>query len=333
MNKGNDEMRSVIGIDMSKTKFDALWLKDPATLKVKSKAFSNDRKGFAELLEWIHKHVNRPLSEVHVVMEATSVYHEALAHCLFDHDVAVSVVNPAHVHHFAKSIGATHKTDKADSLVLARYGAMVMPQVWQPEPVAVRELKALLARIAALEADLQRERNRLEKSVFNSPTSIVIDSLHKMIRELDNERERLEKEIDDHIDRHPDLKNDLRLLRSIPGVGPVVSRVMLALIRSRAFIQARECAAFLGVIPRIKQSGTFKGKSMLSKTGPSDIRAKLYMAAIVASQHNPDIKAQKERLLKRGKNKMQALGAAMRKLVHQCFGVLKHQTEYCPQAS
>lgn len=324
-------MQSVIGIDMSKSKFDALWLKDPTTLKVKSKVFSNDRKGFAEFVEWIDQHVNRPLNEVHVVMEATSVYHEALAQCLFDHNVAVSVVNPAHVHHFAKGLGTTHKTDKADSLIVARYAAMVRPERWQPEPMPVRELKALLARIAALEADLQRERNRLEKSVLNS-SSIVINSLHKMIRELDNERERLEKEIDDHIDRHPELKNDLRLLRSIPGVGPVVSRVMLALIRSRTFVKASECAAFLGLIPRIKESGTFKGRSMLSKTGPSEVRAKLYMAAIVASQHNPDIKAQKERLLKRGKNKMQALGAAMRKLVHQCFGVLKHQTEYSPQA-
>ncbi len=154
-----------------------------------------------------------------------------------------------------------------------------------------------------------------------------------MIGELEAERQRMEKQIDDHIDRHPDLKNDLRLLRTIPGVGVVVSRVMLSVIRSRAFNTASECAAFLGVIPKLKESGIFRGRTTLSKKGPPQVRAKLYMAAIVASQYNADIKAQRTRLLMKGKNKMQALGAAMRKLVHQCFGVLKHQTEYCQQVS
>lgn len=325
-------MRSVLGIDVSKAKIDVLWLKDVTALKAKSKVFSNDRKGHAELLGWISKQVNRPFNEIHAVMEATSIYHEALAYCLFDHQINVSVVNPAYTRDFAKGLGSTHKTDKADSLILARYGAMVVPDLWQPEPPAIRELKALLARIEALEADVQREKNRLEKTEFNATSSIVTESLHKMIGELEAERQRLEKKIDDHIDRHPDLKNDLRLLRTIPGVGPVVSRVMLSVIRSRPFTQASECAAFLGVIPQLKESGVFRGKSSLSKKGPPKVRAKLYMAAIVASQHNPGIKAQKERLLRNGKNKMQALGAAMRKLVHQCFGVLKHQTEYCQQA-
>lgn len=325
-------MRSVLGIDVSKAKIDVLWLKDVTALKAKSKVFSNDRKGHAELLGWISKHVNRPFNEIHAVMEATSIYHEALAYCLFDHQINVSVVNPAYARDFAKGLGSTHKTDKADSLILARYGSMVVPDLWQPEPPAIRELKALLARIEALEADVQREKNRLEKTEFNATSSIVTESLYKMIGELEAERQRLEKKIDDHIDRHPDLKNDLRLLRTIPGIGPVVSRVMLSVIRSRPFTQASECAAFLGVIPKLKESGVFRGKSSLSKKGPPNVRAKLYMAAIVASQHNPSIKAQKERLLRNGKNKMQALGAAMRKLVHQCFGVLKHQTEYCQQA-
>jgi transposase len=326
-------MRSVIGIDVSKAKMDVLWLKEALTLKAKSKVFNNDRKGHAELLVWLNKHVDRPLTEIHVVMEATGIYHEALAYWLFDHGLAVSVINPAYARDFAKGLGTVHKTDKADSLILARYGVMANPPLWQPEPVAIRELKALIARIDALEMDVQREKNRLEKSEFNGTSSLVIQSLHNMISLLDAERIRLEKNIDDHIDRHPDLKEDLRLLRTIPGIGPVVSRVMVAMIRSRPFETASECAAFLGVIPKLKESGIFRGRSSLSKKGPPKVRAKLYMAAIVASQYNPDIKAQKERLLKNGKNKMQALGAAMRKLVHQCFGVLKHQAEYCLQAT
>jgi len=106
---------------------------------------------------------------------------------------------------------------------------------------------------------------------------------------------------------------------------------MLPVIRSRAFTIGSECAA-LGVIPTRQESGIFRGWTTLSKKGSPKVRAKLYMATSVVSQHNPGIKAQKERLPMKGKNKMQALGAAMRKLVYQCFGVLKHQTEYCQQA-
>ena len=107
---------------------------------------------------------------------------------------------------------------------------------------------------------------------------------------------------------------------------------MLSVIHSREFTRAGEVAAYVGVIPTITESGVFKGRSRLSKKGPARVRAKLYMAAIVASQYNPDIIDQRQRLLAAGKTKMQALGAGMRKLVHICFGVIKNQTKYYPQA-
>lgn len=324
-------MYCVVGIDVSKAKLDVLWLRDITALKVKSKIFANDAGGHDELTEWLVKHTGQPLEQIHVVMEATSVYHEALAYHLHARNMKVSIVNPAHVRDFAKGLGTVHKTDKKDSLILARYGALVSPPAWQPEPTEIRALKGLLARIEALDTDLLREQNRMEKAEFSQSSPIVIESLHKMIAELKKERNRLEQEIDDHIDRHPTLKKDASLLRSIPGVGPVMSRIMLSVIRSRTFNTASECAAFLGVIPRLRESGIFRGRASLSKKGSPVVRAKLYMSAIVASQHNPTIKAQRERLIRNGKTKMQALGAAMRKIVHICFGVIKNQTEYSPQ--
>jgi len=260
------------------------------------------------------------------------VYHESVAYFLHENKIKVSVVNPAHVRDFAKGLGTVHKTDKKDSFILARYGALVSPALWEPEPAEIRTLKALLARIEALNADLMREENRLEKTNFSQVSQVVIDSLTKMISELKKERARIEHEIDDHIDRHPQLKKDMHLLRTIPGIGPIMSRLMLCLLRSKSFKNAAECAAFLGVIPKLRESGIFRGRAALSKKGSPMMRAKLYMSAVVASQHNPDIQAQKARLLKNGKTKMQALGAAMRKLVHICFGVIKHQTEYSPHA-
>lgn len=107
------------------------------------------------------------------------------------------------------------------------------PALWQPEPKEVRELKALIARLDALETDLIREQNRLEKAEFSTASKLVIESLGNMIQHLEAERKRLDKEIDDHIDRHPGLKKDQELLRSIPSVGRVVSRIMLALIRGK----------------------------------------------------------------------------------------------------
>lgn len=326
-------MHCVVGIDVSKAKLDVMWLKDSVTLKAKSKIVSNDYSGHCELLHWLAKNTEQPYENIHVIMEATSVYHEALAYHFHEHKVNVSIVNPAYVRDFAKGLGTVHKTDKKDSFILARYGALVSPALWQPEPTEIRLLKALLSRIDALNADLLREENRLEKIGFSQSSQIVIESLEKMITELKKERDRIEQEIDDHIDRHPTLKKDAQLLRSIPGAGPVMSRLMLCVLRSRPFKCAAECAAFLGVIPKLRESGIFRGRAALSKKGSPIIRAKLYMSAIVASQHNPLIKAQRERLLRNGKTKMQALGAAMRKLVHICFGVIKHQTEYSPQFS
>lgn len=324
----------IVGIDVSKAKLDCAWLKDPVKLKVKSKGgIPNTKAGIETLIAWLESSTQASPEHILVVMEATGIYHENLAYALFGKGFKVAVVNPARIKAFGKSLGATHKTDKKDSLLIARYGAAHPPALWSPEPQEIRELKALIARLEALEKDCQREQNRLEKVQISCATEVVIESIRNMIDQLSQEKKRLENQIDDHIDRHPHLKRDRQLLQSIPGVGPVLSRLMLSVIHSRAFKNAEQVAAFLGLIPKLVESGVFKGRSALSKQGPASVRAKLYMGAVVASQHNPDIVRQKRRLLANGKNKMQALGAAMRKLVHICFGVIKNQTKYSPQAA
>lgn len=326
--QGEQKMKHIIGIDVSKDKFDCLWLKDAVALTAKSKVLPNNPQGFQALHDWLIKHVTTQLSSIHVILEATGIYHESLTYAL---GIQVSVVNPAFVRDFAKGLGVRNKTDKKDSMVLARYGATTPLRLWQPEPQAVRELKALLTRLAALEKDLQRELNRLEKAHISQASSLVIESIDLMVQHFKTEKCRLEKTIDDHFDQHPDLKQDRERLLSIPAIGTVLSREMVALLRSRDFEYAGQSAAFIGLVPKQKQSGLLKGRTTLCKNGSSRIRAKLYMAAIVAIQHNPDIKAQYKRLLAAGKTKMQALGAAMRKLVQICFGVLKHQCEYRSQ--
>lgn len=325
-------MKTMIGIDVSKAKIDCAWLRDLEAGKVKTKVFKNNPESFQLLIKWVEKNTQQPAADTCFVMEATGIYHEALAYALHDAGAMVCVVNPAYIHDYAKSLGVRSKTDKKDSVIIARFGITHHPAPWQPEAPEIRQLKALIARYEAIEKDLQRENNRLEKAEITQVSHEVISSINTVINELTKELQRIKQLIDDHIDQHPTLKQDSILLKSIPGVGPVISQRMVALIRSRPFVSARQCSAFIGLNPVIRESGSsVRGRSHLSKMGDAKIRARLYMAAVVAIQYNPDIKQQYERLLKNGKTKMVALGAAMRKLVQICFGVLKHQIPYQPQ--
>ena len=130
---------------------------------------------------------------------------------------------------------------------------------------------------------------------------------------------------------HPDLKNDRALLQSIPGVGPKVSALMWSSLRQGPLASTEPSAAYLGWVPVERPSGSsVKGKTRLSKNGPPKVRATLYRAAIVAVRYNPHLRALAHRMAQRGQCKMAILGAAMRKIVHLCFGVLKHQTPYLP---
>jgi transposase len=321
---------NTIGIDVSKVKLDCAWLKEDE--KIKAKAVDNTEDGWKELIEWSLKNTGLPIEQLHFVMEATGIYHQRLATYLFDAGAKVSVVNPAQVKFYGQSLGVRTKNDKKDSVVLARYGFKENPKLWQPEALEVRELKALVTRLEGIEKDLQREKNRQEKALCGQTPQAVLDSISNMIELLETEQQKLEKLIEEHIDKHKKFKEDKALLETIPGVGNVIATRMLMVISSRQFTKASQCAAYLGLVPVQHESGSsVKGRSHLSKAGNPAIRAKLYFGAVSAKTYNPDVKALYDRLLSRGKSKMSALGAAMRKLVQICFGVLKHQKTYQPQ--
>lgn len=323
----------ITGIDVSKDKIDIGWLRDATAGKKKSKVLRNTTQGHKQAVDWLLKNTKASPADIVVVVEPTGIYHEALMYALHEKGIKILLVNPGKAKKYAESINLLHKTDKMDAIMLAYYGHAQYNRLtfWQPDAAEVRELKVLIRRLDALEKDLQREENRQEATEFSLTSQRVSQSLKDMINTLQAEIKRLQKDIDQHIDQHPQLKRNRQLLESIKGIGPVMSREMVYLFASKFFTNAKQLAAYLGLIPRLRESGKYKGRTMLSKSGSARIRAKLYMAAVCASTHNPDIKAQKDRLLKAGKVKMQALGAAMRKLVQICFGVIKHQTEYQPQ--
>lgn len=316
-----------LGIDVSKAKLHACLLHGEGA-KGKTKAVENTASGVAALLVWTTRQGAAP-DQLRVVMEATGVYHEPAAQALFDAGVTVRIVNPAQAKDFARGLAVRAKTDGMDSLILARLGALLKPPAWRPPPPEVRDLQALLARRDALVQDLRREHNRREKALATDTPARVRTSIDDAVVFLDQESARLRQDIHDHIDRHPGLKDDLALLASIPAVGPQAGGHLLAVLRGHAFQSAEQLAAYLGLVPVERQSGTsLLARPRLSKAGPARVRAVLHMAAVVAIRYNPHVKAVYERLVTRGKAKKAALGAAMRKLVHLCFGVLKTREVY-----
>lgn len=312
---------ATLGIDISKKVFDVALLR---VNKFKTKKFANNPDGFTNLLEWLAGlHVE--LAEMHACMEATGVYGDLLATYLHDHGCRVSVVNGARVKGFAQSELSRTKTDKKDACVIARFCEALNPGPWAPLPREIRELKALYKRMEALQEMLQQEQNRVAVA-----DTILLTDIQDHITDLKLRIERTRKAIDGHIDNHPGLREQRGLLESIPGVGPATSTMLLSTFANiDDFGSAKKMAAFCGLTPRQRQSGSsVNGKARLSKMGNSGVRKSMFFPAIVAMQHNPIIVSMKLRLLTAGKCKMLIVGAAMRKLIHIIYGVLKSRTPF-----
>ncbi len=317
-----------IGVDISKAKLNVALLLAPAFLKKKTKVVPNNPDGFKSLIEWL-QHQVKDQKAFRFIMEATGSYHQALALFLSDHGFEVCIVNPALIKRHGESMAARTKTDEKDCVIIAHYGAKMNPKPWVPPSPEYRGLEQLLRRLNQLDKMNRQEKNRLEALGPGPADKNVLDSIEKTLSYFDEEYKELLKKIRDHLDRHPGLKDDVKLLTSIPGIGELTAlRMTSALEGGTRFSSARQFAAYLGLTPRQNQSGIIKGKTRLSKMGPSALRKALYMPSVAACRYNPDVNALYERLLKAGKTKMSALGAAMRKMAHLAFGVLKNRQTY-----
>jgi transposase len=311
---------AVLGIDIAKAKFDvALILPDG---KIRRKSCPNTPTGFADLTRWLEHH-GAPV--VHASLEATGTYGDALAHYLYDAGHVVSVLNPAITHAYAASHLARAKTDRIDAELIARYTATQQPAAWTPAPREVRELQALVRRLDALQGMRTQETNRLEAGPL---VSAVRASIETVIATLTTEIKAVRRQIRDHVDRHPGLRDQRDLLTSIPGIGDATAAVLIAELFDKRYSSARQAAAFAGVVPRVCESGTLKSRGRLVKIGPGRLRKVLYFPALAALRFNPTLRALQTRLRAAGKPKMVIVGAAMRKLIHLAFGVLKSGRAY-----
>lgn len=315
---------SIIGIDISKLKFDLCLLHE--NNKLKHKVFPNSAAGFLQLSAWLTK---QKVERVSACMEATGTYGEALALYLFEAGHTVSIINPAVIKAYAQSHLSRTKTDKVDATLIARFCQERKPPAWTPPAREVRELQALVRRLESLMEMHQMEVNRLEAGVS---AELVRDSLTEHIAFLDEEIKRTTALIRQHINQHPTLREQRELLVSIPGIGDTTAAKLLAeMLDVKLYRSARQLAAFAGLVPRLHESGSsIKRKARLSKTGAPRLRKALYFPAIAAIKYNPYIKALSLRLKERGLCPMQIIGAAMRKLVHLAYGVLKSGKPFDP---
>ncbi|MGI9214585.1 MAG: IS110 family transposase, partial [Gammaproteobacteria bacterium] len=231
-----------------------------------------------------------------------------------------SVVNPSRIKGFGMSELSRTKNDRTDAKLIARFCRAMNPLAWQPIKPEYKELQQLVRRLEDLKNLLQIEKNHLESARSDDvkkSIEIIMESLNKQIAEIT-------KTINDKINQNPELQKKQALLETIPGIGEATIMQILSFINVENFSNVKQLDAFVGLNPKQRQSGTsVNGQSKISKIGNSSLRKTFYFPAIVARQHNPIIKSFCQRLELAGKPKMVIICAAMRKLVHVVYGVLK----------
>jgi transposase len=314
-------MLATLGIDISKADFH---VELSVNEKLRHRRFVNRKEGFRELCVWLARHKAEP---VHACLEATGRYGDELALHLYEAGHVVSVSNPAQIKAFGQSELLRNKDDRPDAGLIRRFCEKQQPAAWQPPSTQLRELQALTRHLENLHDTRQQQVNRLE----GVNTKAVLKSLRKLVAHLDSEIQRTEKQIQDQIDNDPDLQRQQQLLSSIKGIGKLTAAKLLAEIGDiSSYKSARQVAAYAGLTPRNNRSGTLRGKTRLSKTGNARVRKALFFPALVAKRYNPIVRAFCQRLTHNGKNKMEVVGAAMRKLIHIAFGVLKSGKQFDP---
>lgn len=312
-----------IGIDIAKLKFDVARL---AEGKYKHAKFTNTPDGFAAFVDWLRDFGD---TDWRLCMEATGTYGLPLADFLVKRGYFVSVVNPAQIHAFGKSELSRAKTDKADAKLIARYALQADLIAWKPLPANLRTLQALTRRVEHL-----LEMQRMEQNRLATAESTITSSISAVLTTLDAELKATRQAIREHIDHDHGLKQQSDLLLSIPGIGPAtINYLLVALSPHHGYANAKQVVAQAGLAPAITQSGQWQGKTRIAKTGDARLRKALYLPALVAWQHNPAIRLQCDRLKANGKNGKLIACAAMRKLIHLAFAILKSGKPFDPNIS
>lgn len=299
-----------VGIDVSKARVDV-------HVRPGGPAFgcATDAEGLGALVARL-----KPLSPCLVVLEASGGYEGVVAAALAKAGLPVAIVNPRQVRKFAGAIGRLAKTDAIDAAVIAHFAQAVRPTVRPlPDDLAVR-LAEVMARRRQLVVMINAEKQRLAKA----HDRVAQSSFRAVIGRLEAERARIDKAIDKLIEASPIWCAKQDLLKSVPGIGKVVARTLIAELPELGRVDRHQIAALAGIAPINRDSGRYRGKRKI-QGGRVVVRAPLYMACLVAIRHNPALKSFYRRLRDAGKPARLALVAAMRKLLTILNAILRDQ--------
>lgn len=310
-----------VGIDVSKRTLDVCILA-AGDSHGDSFVVANDQQGIDEILSRLEE----AYPEL-VVLEATGRYERPAATAMAASKIPVAVVNPRQARDFAKAIGRLAKTDKIDAFVLARLARAVEPSPSVIPDEEAQHLQHILARRRQLLQMRTAENNRL----LMAPKSLG-KRIRAHIKWLEKEIERTDKDLDEALQASTAFRENEELLRSVPGVGPVLARTLLAELPELGRLPHKCLSALVGVAPFNRDSGDSRGKREVWG-GRAPLRAALYMGTLVATRFNPAIKEFYERLLDAGKPKKVALVACMRKLLSILNALMRDRTIWrCPHA-
>jgi len=277
------------------------------------RTIANDEACMLELITWLQE-----IQPEIVVMEATGGLEVEVAGRLATAGLPVAVVNPRQVRDFARSTGKLAKTDRLDAQVLAHFAEAVRPEVRYVPDEQSRRLQALVARRRQLVEMLVAEKNRAHAS-HKSVLARVKEHIAWLEKELDD----LDQDLGQSIRESPIWREKDDLLRSVPGIGPATSSVLLASLPELGTLNRKKIAALVGVAPFNRDSGNMYGKRSVWG-GRAHVRSMLYMATLTATRFNPVIKKFYERLIEAGKETKVALTACMRKLLTILNAILRH---------
>ncbi len=306
-------VRSFVGIDVAKKHWDVHVLPEGRSLRV-----ATDEAGSAELQE-----VLKSYAPCHVVVEASGGFERRLAAQLLEAGHVVSRVNPRQVRDFARGVGRAAKTDRIDAAVLARFCRTVQPRPWEKQPENRRAIEELVARRRQLVQMAAMEKTRLHQAPegpVRQSVSDVLNLLRKQLGDVDDELARLIQDDDDWSER-------ARRLATVPGVGEVTSRTLVAELPELGKLDRQAIAALVGVAPMNRDSGEFRGKRTIWG-GRAGVRAALYMATLSARNRNPIIKTFAARLKAAGKPFKLVMTACMRKLLVILNTMLRNRSSW-----
>lgn len=302
-----------VGIDVSRDRLDVHVLPAGEAFHV-----SRNGEGIADLADRL-----KVLAPSHVAVEATGGFETVVAAGLAGAGLPVVVVNPAQVRHFAKALGERAKTDPVDAAVIARFAQATRPEIRPLADEATQLLADLVARRRQIVEMIAAERQRQKRATLKS----VVRSLARLIAALEAELASLDADIDDGIRGSAAWRQAEDLLTSVPGVGPITARTLIADMPELGSLDRRQVSALAGLAPYTRQSGQWRGKSFISG-GRACVRTVLFLAAQVAKRHNPPLKLFYDRLIAAGKPKMVATIAVARKLLTILNAIIRTKTPW-----